>query len=99
MSDHFDPYYTWAGIPLEEQPADHYRLLGIRKFESNIEVISNAVDQRMSHIRSFQTGKRSAHSQQVLNALSKASVCLLNPEKKSIYDLELRGKNSPQPAA
>ena len=28
MSDHFDPYYTWLGIPPEEQPPDHYRLIG-----------------------------------------------------------------------
>ena len=25
----FDPYHRWLGIPPEEQPADHYRLLGI----------------------------------------------------------------------
>ncbi len=25
----FDPYYRWLSIPREEQPADHYRLLGI----------------------------------------------------------------------
>ena len=43
----FDPYHTWLGIPPEEQPADHYRLLGLRRFESNVEAIANAMDQRM----------------------------------------------------
>ena len=56
MAESFDPYYTWLGIPPEEQPADHYRLLGVRRFEANEEVIINASDQRMSYIRTFQTG-------------------------------------------
>ena len=29
----FDPYYRWLGIPPEEQPPDHYRLLGVKVFE------------------------------------------------------------------
>jgi len=62
MASDFDPYYTWLGIPPEEQPADHYRLLGVKQFEDNSEVIQNAADQRMSHLRSFQTGKRADHS-------------------------------------
>jgi len=56
----FDPYYEWLAIPPDEQPPDAYRLLGVRRFESNQNVISNALDQRMSHIRSFQVGKRGA---------------------------------------
>ncbi len=56
-SDLFDPYYNWLGIPPEDQPADHYQLLGLKRFESNPEVISNVSDQRISLIRTFQTGK------------------------------------------
>ena len=46
MPEEFDPYYLWLGIPPEEQPPNHYRLLGLRQFEDNREVISYAVDQR-----------------------------------------------------
>jgi hypothetical protein len=103
MAESFDPYYTWLGIPPEEQPADHYRLLGVRRFEANEEVIINASDQRMSYIRTFQTGKRSKESQALLNELSAAQVCLLNADKKRAYDEGLRrklGQNSTnQPAA
>ena len=95
MADSFDPYYTWLGIPSEEQPADHYRLLGIRRFEANEEVIINASDQRMAYIRTFQTGKRSKESQALLNEISAAQVCLLNPDKKKAYDNELRRKLEP----
>ena len=39
MPESFDPYYRWLGIPPKDQPANHYRLLGIDLFESNPEVI------------------------------------------------------------
>ena len=42
MSDAFDPYYIWLGIPPEDQPPHHYRLLGVTLFESNREVIEAA---------------------------------------------------------
>ena len=86
MADDFDPYYTWLGIPPEEQPADHYRLLGVRRFESNADVITNAMDQRMHYLRSLQVGKRSALSQKILNEVSSAGVVLLDPKRRAEYD-------------
>ncbi len=89
MSEAFDPYYTWLGIPPEEQPPDHYRLLGLRTFEPNLDVIANAVDRQMLMLRTFQAGPRSKESQQILNQISTAKVCLLDPTKKSDYDRQL----------
>jgi len=88
----FDPYRIWLGIPPQEQPANHYRLLGIGLFESDPDVISNAADRQMVHLRSFQSGKRSELSQQILNELSAARVCLLDTQKKVQYDAQLRAK-------
>src|SRR5437868_14279186 len=102
MSEHFDPYYVWLGIPPEESAQggpNHYRLLGLRPLESNADVISNAVDQRRTFLRTMQSGKRGAQSQQLLNEVSAAGVCLLNPDKKSRYDEELRRKLASAPAA
>src|SRR5262245_7340846 len=98
MSDRFDPYYTWLGIPPEEQPADHYRLLGIRRYESNAEVIVNAADQRMAYLRTFQAGKRAALSQKLLNEISAAQVCLADPTKKRTYDERLSRESSAKEA-
>ena len=39
MAEKFDPYYTWLGIPPQEQPPHFYRLLGLEVFEENREVI------------------------------------------------------------
>lgn len=87
----FDPYHVWLGIPPEEQPPNHYRLLGLRALESDPEVISNALDQRLAFLRTFQGGKRSGLSQKLLNEVSAAGVVLLNPQKKERYDCTLRG--------
>jgi len=93
----FDPYYKWLGIPPEDQPPTHYRLLGLRPFESDADVIQSAADQRMVHVRTYQTGTHSNLSQQLLNELAAARVCLLRPDRKVAYDAELRAKLKPQP--
>jgi hypothetical protein len=63
MSEQFDPYYTWLGIPPPQQPPNHYRLLGVELFESNPDVIERAADRCMADLRTYQTGKHSADSQ------------------------------------
>ena len=93
MSDSFDPYHKWLGIAPDEQPADHYRLLGIKRFESDPDVIQHAADQRMAHVRTFQAGKRAAESQQILNEVAAARICLLDSEKKAEYDVGLSSAN------
>jgi hypothetical protein len=94
MPEDFDPYYQWLGISPKYQPATHYRLLGLELFESNADVISTAADQRMAHVRSFQTGKRGELSQKILNELSAARRCLLNAASKADYDTQLRARQA-----
>jgi hypothetical protein len=89
MSERFDPYLRWLGIRDPQRPLNHYRLLGLELFESDSDVIANAADRQMAHVRTFQTSKHSTLSQRVLNELAGAKVCLLNPEKKAAYDAGL----------
>jgi serine/threonine protein kinase len=86
----FDPYYHWLGIPPKDQPPNHYRLLGIERFEDNEEVISRAADRQMAHVRTFQTGPRREQSQELLNKIAQAFGCLLNTSKRKTYDSQLR---------
>ncbi len=90
MTEQFDPYRKWLGIPAQDQPPHHYRLLGIEPFESDPEVVCNAADARMAHVKTYQTGKHSDHSQRLLNELATAKICLLNPAKRAEYDRRLR---------
>ena len=85
----FDPYYKWLGIPPEDQPPSHYRLLGINLFEADAAVISNAADQRMAFLKSVQTGEHVQHSQDLLNQVAQAKLCLLDAGKRRAYDATL----------
>lgn len=82
----FDPYHVWLGIAASEQPPNHYRLLGIPLFENAAEVIENAADQRMAHLRTFQTGRHAGDSQRLLNEVAAAKLCLLDRDAKARYD-------------
>lgn len=102
MEKEFDPYHKWLGIPAEEQPPNHYRLLGVPLYTSDLDVIENAADRQMAHIRRLASGKHAELSQKVLNELASARGCLLNAEQKARYDSDLRRKiaaATPAPAA
>ena len=93
----FDPYHVWLGIPAQEQPAHHYRLLGIALFEGQADVIATAADRQMGHLRTFQSAQHSPLSQRLLNEVATAKICLLNSAKKAAYDEQLRRRLQPRP--
>ncbi len=89
MSEAFNPYLKWLGIPEDEQPADFYRLLGISRFTDDAEVIQNAADRQMTHLRNLQMGDRAKLSQRLLNEIAAAKICLLDDTRRAEYDSEL----------
>jgi hypothetical protein len=95
MADEFNPYHVWLSIPPEEQPPNHYRLLGLPLFETSGDVIDSAADRQMAHLRTFQGGKHGDRTQRLLNEVAAARVCLLDVKKRAAYDGELRAKLSP----
>lgn len=90
MTREFDPYHRWLAIPPEEQPPNHYRLLGLPLFEGNPDVIESAADRQMAHLRTFQAGPNGDLSQKVLNEVAAAKICLLDSPRKTAYDEGLR---------
>ncbi len=86
----FDPYFEWLGIARDERPADHYRLLGLTRFESDRDRIEAAADERLNLVRRHQTGPRGSFVQPLLNELSAARSCLLGADSKPLYDEQLR---------
>lgn len=101
----FDPYRKWLGIPPSEQPPNYYRLLGIPLFEGDPDVIINAADRQIGHVRRFQAGQYAEICQRVLSELTTARLCLLDPVRKRDYDqklffeLQARGIPLPLPVA
>lgn len=91
-SDSFDPYHKWLGIPKNEQPPHHYRLLGIPAFEDDPQVIEGAADRQMAFLRKFQSGEHAADATKLLNEISRVRICLLKPETRSAYDETLKSE-------
>lgn len=96
MSEQFDAYHKWLGIPPKSQPPNNYQLLGIPEFTDDHTVIENSAVRQMSHIRTFQLGAHGRKSQQLLNEIASARICLLNPNAKPAYDAKLRALSVPR---
>ena len=94
MSDSFDPYYIWLGIPPKDQPANHYRLLGLQDLEENADVIDAAANRQTTYLHEMAAGPNRKESQELLNEIAAARRCLLNPESKKTYDETIRTKQA-----
>jgi hypothetical protein len=92
VTEQFDPYRKWLGIPDQTQHPHHYQLLGLVLFEDDPDVIENAANRQMTHVRSFQTGQYVSYSQDLLNEITQAKICLLQPDSKASYDVQLQTK-------
>ena len=92
-----DPYYKWLGIPPDEQPPHYYRLLGVRIFESDPEVIESAANQRMEYLQSLSGGDHPAAAQQLLSEMARARIKLLDEKTRATYNAELRALTKPIP--
>lgn len=94
MSADFDPYYYFLGIPLADRPVDHYRLLGVERFESNTEIIEVAANRQMAYLQFYESGQHAREVARLLSEVAQARLCLLARSTKSAYDAELRSKLS-----
>ena len=95
LKPYFDYYYTWLGIPPEEQPPHHYRLLGLKLFEDNPDVVETAVNLRMQYLQSLTHGDHIEEAQELLNELSRVRLVLLMPDEKEAYDQQLATEIGP----
>ena len=81
---------SWLGLPPDNWPPDHYRLLGLEPGESDPERIEQRVHERLEIVRRYQL----IHPEQVteaMNRLAQAFVCLTDPKAKRGYDTALLG--------
>lgn len=91
----FDPYLKWLDIVPGTRPPDHYELLGLDRCEDDRQTISRAADVRMAKIRKIRPGEHLPDWGRLLDQLSAAKICLLDPASKAAYDASL----GPTPAS
>lgn len=97
MGQSFDPYAQWLGIPADEQPPDHYRLLGLPRFAGSRETIAKAVEARVALLQEYRTGPQAEAAARMAAEIVAAGTCLLDPERKTEYDRRLRQADVPIP--
>ena len=87
-----DVYKEWLGIPEGDRPPDHYTLLRCVMFEDDIDKVRGNYRRLNNHVRVFTTGKYLKQSQNLLNELARAMLCLTDPDAKRDYD-EANGRD------
>lgn len=81
-----DVYKEWLGIPEGPRPPDHYALLRCVQFEDDPEKIRKNYRKLNGVVRKYATGQYSVQSQELLNELARAMLCLTDAELKRDYD-------------
>jgi hypothetical protein len=91
-----DFYKEWLGIPEGQRPPDHYELLRLKRFEDDLEKVRAHYKKLNTHVRKYATGQYSIQSQDMLNEMAKAMLCLTDIERKRDYDEGLGREFPPQ---
>jgi hypothetical protein len=89
MAKQIDVYQEWLGISEAARPLNYYQLLKLKLFEDDAEAIRASYRQLNAHVRKYQTGAYGPQSQQLLNELAKAMLCLTDSQRKSDYDASM----------
>ena len=90
VPDTFNPYVEWLGIERVACPPDYYALLGIKRFESEKQIVATAAGTQLAKVRAVRPGGRLAEWQRVIDELAAAKNCLCDPAAKTAYDKALR---------
>lgn len=94
MAERFDVYRDWLGITETARPLDYYQLLRLKSFADDTQKIRTHYRKMNTHVRKFATGDYAAESQELLNELARAMLCLTDVVRKREYDASLGRKET-----
>jgi hypothetical protein len=89
MNAPLDVYRDWLKIPDADRPLNNYQLLRLTKFEDDVAKIRKNYREMNSHVRKYSGGAFAKQSQDLLNELAKAMLCLTDARRKREYDVSL----------
>ncbi len=90
----FDPYRAWLGINEVHRPLNAYELLCLAPLEEDEETIRSAAHSKRVALESHRGEASPAIWQQLYGELEEAIQILLDPDRKTAYDLTLNLRNS-----
>src|SRR5262245_53475799 len=92
MPQELDVYRDWLHIPDTNRPLNYYQLLRLKMFEDDAEKIRSNYRKLNAVVRKYAAGQYGAQSQQLLNELARAMLCLSDATRKAEYDASLGRK-------
>ena len=93
MLERLDVYRNWLGITEAARPLNYYQLLRLKSFTDDTQKIRAHYRKMNAHVRKFATGDYAAESQELLNELARAMLCLTDVRRKREYDASLGRKD------
>jgi hypothetical protein len=96
MAKEIDVYAKWLDVKETNRPLTHYQLLRLKQFEDDPAKVRDHYRKMNAHVRRFQTGDYAKQSQDLLNELARAMLCLTDSKRKAEYDVTL-GRKTTQP--
>ncbi len=87
-----DVYHDWLGIKEPDRPLDYYQLLRLKRFDDDQQRVRRHYRKMHNHARKYATGEFSHASQELLNELARAMLCLTDVRRKTEYDESLGRK-------
>jgi len=94
MTKTLDVYRDWLKITDTTRPLNYYQLLRVKPFEDNTAKIREHYKAMNSHVRKFAAGEFAKQSQDLLNELARAMLCLTDKQRKAEYDATLGRKDA-----
>ena len=93
MAEELDVYRDWLGIAETARPLNFYQLLRLETFEDDMATIRARYRKMNAHVRKYATGDYAEQSQDLLNELARAMLCLTDLQRKREYDITLGRKD------
>lgn len=92
MAKTIDVYRDWLKIADTTRPLNHYQLLRLKQFEDDTAKVREHYRAMNAHVRKFAAGEYAKESQDLLNELAKAMLCLTDSRRKGEYDAAMGRK-------
>ena len=88
-AEQIDVYREWLGIKDAVGPINYYKLLHLDQYDDEQDRIRRHYRKLNGHVRKYSTSDYAHLSQQLLNELARAMLCLTDLHRKEEYDASL----------